>query len=148
MSNRIIHLGCIWWESLFLTIPERVASFHVCFIIYHWLLYIFIHCNYGNKENSSLVILSKFKQFQCWHFRGFSVAHSVREPTFRRNVITSIFRVQNQPNKNLCVARLARLIFTLTMEMIRSSETSVNIRTIRLYIQENGIIRIYRCENL
>jgi hypothetical protein len=37
---------------------------------------------------------------------------------------------------------------TLKMEVIRSSETSVHIRTTRRYIPEDWSIRNYRCENL
>jgi hypothetical protein len=39
-------------------------------------------------------------------------------------------------------------LFTLKMEVIHSSETSVHIRTIRRYILEEGNLHNYRCQNL
>jgi hypothetical protein len=50
--------------------------------------------------------------------------------------ITSTFRVE------ICRARNERAEGDLKMEMIRSSETSVHIRTICLYIPEDGKLRV------
>jgi hypothetical protein len=39
-------------------------------------------------------------------------------------------------------------LYTLNLEAIRSSETSVHIRSIRCHIPEGGIVHSHRCENL
>jgi hypothetical protein len=61
--------------------------------------------------------------------------------------VTSIFRVQMAMNL-LHAGFLLCSFWTLKMEAIRSSETSVHKPTARRYITEDGNIHNYRCENL
>jgi hypothetical protein len=77
-----------------------------------------------------------------------------RQQMFRRNMSPPSSWSWCTPNKTLLLQLPAHAgssladFYTLKMETIRSSETSVHTRSTRRHIQEDGILRGHRCENL
>jgi hypothetical protein len=62
--------------------------------------------------------------------------------------ITWVLSVRHQLSKKSACSRWLGSYFTMKMEVIRSFETSVHIRTTRRYILEDSSIHNYRRENL